>query len=344
MTPIPSERAYGVELTVVVAMHNEEDVIGAFFERLLPVIRRLTSSYEILCVNDGSRDRTLETLRAIADGDSHFRIIDFSRNFGKEAALSAGLAHSRGEATVLIDADLQDPPELIEQFYELWKKGYDAVSGVRVLRASDTNVKRLTAKGFYHAFNLLGDVQLLPDAGDFRLLSRQVVDAINALPERRRFMKGIYSWVGFKQTTVGYERSPRAAGSTSWNYWRLWNFALDGLTSFTSLPLRLWTYLGSLIFLISTVLTIFFLITYLVHRVNLPGFYWITLLILFFGALQMMTMGILGEYIGRIYEETKSRPLYIIRQAFGFDKEEQRHNPIPEQRIRRRASDGPGEP
>ena len=322
MTLRPSPKTGDVELSVVVTIYNEQEVIGCFFERLLPVVRRLTPSYEIVCINDGSTDGTLEKLRETASADANFRVIDFSRNFGKEAALSAGLAHARGNATVLIDADLQDPPELIERFFELWRSGYDAVCGVRTRRRFDTSAKRLTARGFYRAFNLLSDIKLPLDGGDFRLLSRNVVDAINALPERRRFMKGIYSWVGFKQATVPYERSRRAAGSSSWTYWRLWNFALDGLTSFTTLPLRLWTYLGLAVFAVSALLTIFFLSLFLLGRVIIPGFYWIVLLILFFGSLQMVTMGVIGEYIGRIYEESKMRPLYLIREKIGFDTNE----------------------
>ena len=221
----------------------------------------------------------------------------------------------------MIDADLQDPPELIERFYELWRQGYDAVCGVREVRQSDTSAKRVTARSFYRAFNLLSDVHLPPDAGDFRLLSRYVVDAINALPERRRFMKGIYGWVGFKQATVPYEREPRSAGTSAWTYWRLWNFALDGVTSFSTLPLRLWTYVGLSVFALSSALTLFFLTLFILGRVIIPGFYWIVLLILFFGALQMVTMGIIGEYVGRIYEETKRRPLYVIREKIGFRPE-----------------------
>jgi polyisoprenyl-phosphate glycosyltransferase len=254
------------------------------------------------------------------------RVIDFSRNFGKEAALSAGLAHARGEATVIIDADLQDPPELIQSFFDLWRQGYDTVCGVRVLRRSDTIAKRLTANGFYRAFNLLSEVQLPIGGGDFRLLSRRVVDALNSLPERRRFMKGLYSWVGFKQIMVPYERDARAKGRSSWTYRQLWNLALDGLTSFTSLPLRLWTYVGLTTLIVSALLTIFFLSLYILGRIIIPGFYWIILLILAFGALQMITMGIIGEYVGRIYEETKMRPLYLIREKIGFDEKVPRNS------------------
>lgn len=319
MTSYSLSKTGGVELSVVVAVYNEEEVLGPFFERLLPVLRKLTSSYEIICINDGSEDRSLDILREMAGRDSHLRVIDFSRNFGKEAALSAGLVEARGDATVLIDADLQDPPEVIERLFALWREGYDAVCGVRTLRRFDTGSKRLTARAFYRAFNVLSDVKLPADGGDFRLLSRNVVDAINALPERRRFMKGIYSWVGFKQATVPYERAARAGGRSAWTYWKLWNFAVDGLTSFTTLPLRLWTYVGLSVFAVSTLLTVFFLTLYVTGRVIIPGFYWIILLILFFGGLQMVSMGIIGEYIGRIYEESKMRPLYLVRERIGFD-------------------------
>ncbi|MGH6824171.1 glycosyltransferase family 2 protein [Methyloceanibacter sp.] len=333
MTSRASSKIGDVELSVVVAIYDEEEVLRPFLERLIPVLRKLTPSYEIICVNDGSEDRSLEILREMAGGNPHLRVIDFSRNFGKEAALSAGLAEARGDATVLIDADLQDPPELIERFFELWRQGYDAVCGVRTLRRFDTGGKRITARGFYRAFNLLSDIKLPVDGGDYRLLSRNVVNAINSLPERRRFMKGIFSWVGFKQVTVPYDRDARVAGKSAWSYWRLWNFALDGLTSFTTLPLRLWTYVGLSVFALSSLLTVFFLTLYLTGRVIIPGFYWIILLILFFGALQMVTMGIIGEYIGRIHEESKMRPLYLIREKIGFDRAEAvsttREEPLP---------------
>lgn len=334
MTSRSLSKTGNVELSVVVAIYNEEEVLRPFFERLIPVLRKLTPSYEIICINDGSEDRSLDILRERAGTDSHLRVIDFSRNFGKEAALSAGLAEARGDATVLIDADLQDPPEVIERLFALWREGYDAVCGVRTFRRFDTGSKRLTARAFYRAFNVLSDVKLTADGGDFRLLSRNVVDAINALPERRRFMKGIYSWVGFKQATVPYEREARAGGSSAWTYWKLWNFALDGLTSFTTLPLRLWTYVGLSVFAASSLLTIFFLTLYLTGRVIIPGFYWIILLILFFGGLQMVSMGIIGEYIGRIYEESKMRPLYLVRERIGFDGRD-RQTPAAEARDRK---------
>jgi glycosyltransferase involved in cell wall biosynthesis len=315
-----------VDLSVVVATHNEQEVLEGFFKRLIPTLQRVVRSYEIICINDGSSDQTLDRLLEIARINSHVRVIDLSRNFGKEAALCAGLAHTRGDATVLIDADLQDPPELIEQFVQHWRQGYDVVTGIRAERRADSHVKRTTAQIFYSAFNLIGDVKLQPNAGDFRLLSRKVVDAINSLPERRRFLKGIYSWVGFKQVSVKYERCPRAGGSSSWTYWQLWNYALDGITSFTTVPLRLWTYLGFAVFVVSLALAIYFLSLYFSGHVILPGFYWVILLILFFGSLQMVTMGIIGEYVGRIYDEVKLRPQYLIRTKVGFDTDPTRSN------------------
>ena len=316
---LDQEEGNKVKLSVVVPMYNEQDVLEAFFSRLIPVVEKNAQYFEIICVNDGSSDATLEKLCAIAVNDPRIRVIDFSRNFGKEAALSAGLAHARGDAAVLIDADLQDPPELINQFVALWEEGYDAVCGVREDRQNDTRTKRISAKSFYEVYNLLSPFKIIVNAGDFRLLSRKVIDAINTLPERRRFMKGIYGWVGFKQGEVHYVRQPRLSGSSKWNYWRLWNFALDGLSSFTTVPLRLWTYIGMGVLLISILLTLMFLGAYFLSAKNPPGFYWIVILILFFGSVQMVSMGIIGEYVGRILEETKQRPLYIIKQKIGFD-------------------------
>ena len=313
------EASSQVELSIVVPFYNEATIVEVFFLRLTPVLERITHSYEIICVNDGSSDATLDKLRQKANADPHIRVIDFSRNFGKESAVSAGLAHSRGAAAVLIDADLQDPPELIESFYKKWKQGFDVVYGTRKERRYDSLPKRITARAFYRMFNWMNSIKLPPDAGDFRLLSRQVIDAINCLPERRRFMKGIYSWVGFRQTEIEYERAARSGGTSSWTYWKLWNFALDGLSSFTTFPLRVWTYVGLATLLLSLALLAMFFIVYLGSTRNPPGFYWIVTLILFFGSMQMVSIGVMGEYIGRTLEETKMRPLYIIREKIGFE-------------------------
>ena len=308
-----------LELSVVIPMHNEEATVDQFFCRLVFVLNSVAESYEVICVNDGSTDDTLLKLLEYSKLSTNFRIIDLSRNFGKEAALSAGLAHALGEAAILIDADLQDPPEVITAFYAKWKEGYDVVSGVRKTRPHDTAAKRLSASAFYRIYNSISSIKLIADAGDFRLLSRRAINAINLLPERRRFMKGIYSWIGFRQTEIEYERCPRAGGASNWTYWKLWNFALDGLSSFTTLPLRLWTYLGFGVMLFSVALFLMFFVLYILSSRNPPGFYWIISLILFFGSIQLVSIGVLGEYLGRTLEECKARPLYLIKNKIGFE-------------------------
>ncbi len=308
-----------MQLSVVVPMYNEEAVLGDFFQRLEPVLNSSGMDYEIICINDGSTDHTLEALGKHRSRNIAIRIIDLTRRFGKEAALTAGITHASGEVVIPMDADLQDPPELIPKMIEKWQEGYDVVYATRKTR-KETIPKRATALLFYRLFNRMADIELPVNAGDFRLMARPVVDAVSRLPERARFMKGLFAWVGFRQTSVEYERPERISGRTKWNYWSLWNFALDGITSFTTIPLRVWTYLGLLAWIGSVVLIIFFFFDYLFMGGNLKGFYPIVMLILFFGGLQVMTLGIMGEYIGRIHEEVKLRPIYLIRETIGFGK------------------------
>jgi polyisoprenyl-phosphate glycosyltransferase len=311
----PSER---VELSIVVPMYNEEEVVDLFFSRMEPLLASLGVTYEIVCVNDGSRDGTMGKLIGHHERNPAIKIVDLTRNFGKEQALTAGLDACTGAAVIPMDVDLQDPPELVREFVAKWRAGYDVVYGVRGSRESDGLVKRTTAGLFYRFFNKLTDLRIPENTGDFRLMDRKVVDALKLLPERNRFMKGLFAWVGYKQVGVEYIREARAAGTTKWNYWRLWNFALDGITSFSTLPLRLWSYVGAFISLLSFVYAAFLIVRTLVQGVDVPGYASLMVVMLFLGGIQLITLGIIGEYVGRLYRESKARPLYLVGRTFGL--------------------------
>lgn len=309
----------GRTLSVVIPMHNEEAVLDVLFSRLHGAVDSLGVRLEIICVDDGSRDATFEALKTRAASDPSLRILALSRNFGKEAALTAGLAAASGDMVVPCDADLQDPPELIADFMALWEQGYDVVYGVRTDRSSDTTAKMVSANLFYRVFNALSDHPIPANTGDFRLMDRRVVEALLRLPERNRFMKGLFAWVGFRQVGVPYARPARAAGTTSWGYWSLWRFALDGLTSFTTVPLRVWTGVGVVAAAVAVVYGLALIVRVMVVGRDVPGYASMMAVILFGFALQMIAFGVVGEYIGRIYEEVKGRPLYMIRDRVGFD-------------------------
>lgn len=303
------------DLSIVVPCFNEAAGLDAFFARLMPALETTGLSFEIVCVNDGSEDGTLAGLVALKRAIPAIVIVDLVRNFGKEAALTAGLDHARGRAVVPIDADLQDPPELIGEMVALWRDGAEVVLARRADRASDSVLKRVSADLFYRLHNAVARPALPHNVGDFRLMDRVVVDVVRALPERQRFMKGLLSWPGFAARTVTYTRAPRAAGQTAWSYWRLWNLALDGITGFTTLPLRLWSYLGLAVFLVAAVYAVFIVLRVLVYGVDVPGFASLLVALLILGGLQMIGIGILGEYIGRIQAEVKGRPVYIVRKV-----------------------------
>jgi glycosyltransferase involved in cell wall biosynthesis len=303
-------------LSIVVALYNEERVIDALFAELGRVAAVLPCRVEFVCVNDGSRDRTLDALREKLVHDSRIRIVNFARNFGKEAALTAGLAQARGDAVVVIDADLQDPPSLIPRFLEKWQAGYDVVYGVRSTRASDTFFKRTTANAFYKLFNRVTDVKIPPGAGDFRLLDRRAVNALLELPERNRFMKGLFSWVGFRQTGVEFVREARVAGLTSWNYLRLFNFAIDGITSFSIAPLRIASFVGVTASILGFIYAAYLTLRTIIFGVDVPGYASIMVVTMFLGGMQLICLGLIGEYLGRLYIEAKGRPLYIIADVY----------------------------
>ncbi|WP_428648878.1 glycosyltransferase family 2 protein [Roseibium sp.] len=300
-------------LSVIVPVYNEQDVLPHFLEATRPVLERTGLAYEYIFIDDGSRDGTADTLSAQLKDGLPGRLIGLSRNFGKEAALSAGLEAARGDIAVIIDADLQDPPELILQMLDGWRAGYDVVYGLRVDRSSDTLMKRSTAGWFYRLFNRLANIEMPANAGDFRLIDRAVIDALLRLPERNRFMKGLFAWVGFPAMAIPYERPARKAGTGKFNYWKLWNFALDGLTGFTTLPLRVWFYGGVLVSLIAFAYALYLTLRVFVSGVDVPGYASLMVAILFFSGIQLLSIGMIGEYIARLFNEAKQRPVYVIQ-------------------------------
>ncbi len=277
---------------------------------------QINEPYEIVFINDGSKDNTLNVLLNAKRNFKNIRIINFSRNFGKEAALTVGLDKARGEATIPIDVDLQDPPELIKDLVAKWREGYDVVLAKRADRTSDSFAKRVSADLFYKLNGKISNVDIPNNVGDFRLMSKRVVEALKRLPENQRFMKGLFAWVGFKTTVIEYVREKREAGQSSFNGWKLWNFALDGITSFSTLPLRIWLYIGALVSFLSFLYGSFIILKTLIFGVDLPGYASLAVIMLFLGGIQLIGIGILGEYIGRIYSESKRRPSYIIEGEY----------------------------
>ncbi|MFC3068047.1 glycosyltransferase family 2 protein [Phenylobacterium soli] len=317
--PVAVRSSRGKRLSLVVPMHNEAPVFDALFERLEATVGKLRIDLEIVCVDDGSRDNTLDLLRAKAKADKRIRAVALSRNFGKEAALTAGLEAATGDMVVPLDADLQDPPELIAEFVALWEQGYDVVYGVRSDRTSDTVLKRTTANLFYRVFNMLSDYPIPASTGDFRLMDRRVVEALMRLPERNRFMKGLFAWVGFRQVGVPYVRPARMAGETAWGYRKLMRFAVDGLTAFTTLPLRIWTLVGIGSAVLAVITGLGLIVRVLVVGRDVPGYASLMVVLLFGFALQMIALGVMGEYLGRMYQEVKGRPTYLVKDRIGFD-------------------------
>ena len=307
-----SKQGLDALLSIVIALHNEEQAIAALFTELSLIEVQLDCRVEYVCVNDGSTDGTLALLRDKMQHMPNLTIVDLARNFGKEAAMTAGLAQAHGDAILVIDADLQDPPSLIPEFMVKWREGFDVVYGVRASRDSDTLLKRTTAAMFYNLFNRVANTQIPHGAGDFRLMDRRVVQALLSLPERNRFMKVLFSWVGFQQTGVEYVRESRVAGRSSFNYPRLVNFAIDGLTSFSILPLRLASMAGILISIVGFAYAAYLVLRTMVQGVDVPGYASIMVVVMFLGGVQLICLGFIGEYLGRLYVEAKGRPLYII--------------------------------
>lgn len=309
-------------LSVIACIFNESAALPHFFDRLLPVLEKATQgNYEVVCVDDGSKDDSLQKLLDMSHRNNRIRIVELSRNFGKEAALTAGLEYATGHAVVPIDADLQDPPEFIADMFSSWQAGAEAVLARRINRDSDTLAKRQSASWFYSLYNRVSPMPLPENVGDFRLLDRKVVDALKQLPERQRFMKGIFSWVGFKTVTLDYARENRVAGKSKFSGWRLWNLAMEGITSFTTLPLRIWTYIGLLGASASASYAVFIILHTLIHGKDVPGYASLLVAVLFMGSMQLISIGLIGEYIGRLYMEAKQRPIYLVRSATGFDRQ-----------------------
>lgn len=302
-------------ISIVAPCYNEEDAVGLFVEAVLRIIDA-DFDFELIFVDDGSADGTRGALTALADRYGKIRVVALSRNFGKEAAITAGLDHAAGDAVVVMDVDLQDPPELIRDFVARWREGYDVVYATREDRQTDSFAKRFTAEGFYRLFNKISAIKIPENTGDYRLMDRRVVDTIKTLPERSRFMKGLFAWVGYRSIGVPYARPSRAAGKTKFSFWRLWNFALEGFVSFSTAPLRVWTYIGVAIAFASFVYASAIIITTLFTGTDAPGYASLVTFILFFGAVQLISVGVLGEYISRLFIEVKRRPIYIVDEIY----------------------------
>ena len=309
-----------VDLSIIVPMFNEQAVIDVFFTRIKEIMHTIPNyAYEIICIDDGSQDDTYSILKQYAKKDKKIKIIHFSRNFHKEQALFAGLKNCTGRAAIVIDADLQDPPELISDFLKKWEEGYQVVYGIRENRKSDGFIKRTSAQIFYKIYNKISDCPIPYNTGDFRLMDRKVINAVKEINEKNLFMKGLLNWVGFKSIGIPYSRPPRVAGTTKWNYWKLWNFALDGITSSTTLPLRIWTYIGFFLASASLIYGLYIVIRTLIYGIQVPGYASLLVSILFLGGIQFFILGIFGEYIGRILIEVKNKPHYIIEDKINFD-------------------------
>jgi len=303
-------------VSLVVPVFNEEEAVDLFVETAGRELGKAGVDWEIVFVNDGSRDETFARLLDHSARDRRIRVINLSRNFGKEAALTAGIDHARGDVLIPMDIDLQDPPELIGRFLEKWREGYDVVYGVRTARGSDTAAKRMSAGWFYRVFNVLSPVRIPANAGDFRLVDRRAVEILRRLPERNRFMKGLFAWVGFNAVGVPYERPARAVGNTKFNFWGLWNFALDGVVSFSTTPLRAWFYVGVVLAALSFIYALFIIGRVILFGIDTPGYASLLSAVLFMGGIQLLSLGIIGEYLGRLFLEVKGRPIYVVEGIY----------------------------
>lgn len=306
-------------ISCVVPVFNEEAVIQDFLTTLHASLQTLTNHFEIIVVDDGSRDHTVEKISALTK-DYHIKLIGLSRNFGKEIALTAGVEHTAGDVAILLDADFQHPIELLPAFLNGWADGYDMVYGVRTHRESEAYIKRNFARLFYWLMQKITKIDIPNNAGDFRLIDRKIIDALGEFPERTRFMKGLYAWVGYKKLGLPYEVKDRVAGKSSWRFSKLTELAITGITSFSDVPLRIWGLIGFIISLISLVYAIYIVTVTLIYGADLPGFPTLVVAIMFLGGIQLLSIGILGEYIARIFTEVKQRPKYLIQVKHGFDK------------------------
>lgn len=316
----PSRKSHLVSL--IAPMYNEEEVIGVFFSTIESTLKNVDVDYEIVCVNDGSNDTTIAVLKAHAQRDGRIKIVDLSRNYGKELALTAGLDYARGDAVIPIDCDLQDPPEVILEMIEKWQDGYQVVLAKRIDRSSDSRVKRWTSTLFYKLIDKISDIHIPANVGDFRLLDKVALEAVKTYRERSRFMKGLFASLGFKEITIEYVRAPRAAGETKWNYWKLYKLAIEGIISFTSLPLKIWSYIGATVAISGFVYGIYLIIKTIVFGVDSPGYASLMVVLLFMSGLILLCLGVIGEYLSRIFIEIKARPLYIVMETVGFETDD----------------------
>jgi len=306
-------------ISLVVPVYNEEESLGLFFDEITQVMEKTECDWEIICIDDGSIDATYEKLQEFKKSNGKIKILSFSRNFGKEIALTAGIDYTSGDAVIPIDVDLQDPPELILEMIKKWQEGFDVVLATRKTRGSDGFFKKFTAGVFYKIIGKYSNVEIPANTGDFRLMDKKVVDVVKQLPEKTRFMKGIFAWVGFKSTQIYFDRPERAQGETSWSIGRLFGLAFDGIFSFTTIPLRIWLYIGVIISLISFSYAGFIIFQTVIMGIDVPGYASLMTVVLFMGGVQLLSLGVIGEYIARIYRETKQRPLYILDKQDGFE-------------------------
>ena len=307
------------DLSIVLPFHNEATGVHELFRRLYPVLGRLDLSYEIICIDDGSTDLTYDTLVHERSMDQRIKLVRMARNFGKEAALTCGLHKASGRAAITMDSDLQHPPEVIADLVQKWRSGFDMIYAVRRDRSTDSKMRRFFSRAFYSIFQKIAEIELPEGAGDFTLLDRKVIDAVNALPERNRFMKGLVSWVGFRRDVVPFDVAPRTGGASSWNFFRLMRFAIDGLTGFSTFPLRIWIWGGAIISLFAIAYGIYLTLDTIIEGVDVPGYTSLMVGILLLGGLQLLSLGMIGEYLSRIFTEVKGRPIYFIADQTGFD-------------------------
>ncbi len=326
-------RQWTPSISVVVPAYNEEEVLPEFYRRTSAVLSALGVPYEIVFVNDGSNDSTLLVMTGLRQQDPNVTVVDLSRNFGKEIALTAGLDQCCGDVVVIIDADLQDPPEMIPEFIEGWREGFDVVYAVRTEREGETWLKKLTAHTFYRLMQAISRVKIPKDTGDFRLMTQRSIQALGGLREHHRFMKGLFAWVGFRSKPVFYKRDPRAAGQTKWNYWKLWNLAVEGFTSFTIAPLKIATYFGLGIAMFAFVYAVAVIYKTLAYGDPVRGYPSLMVVVLFLGGIQLLFTGILGEYLGRVFNEVKQRPLYILDTVFPSSLLENKSNRNPADKL-----------
>jgi len=321
--PARKDARRGALISVIVPVLNEQETIGLFLAEVIPMLERVCTEqmddgrYEILFIDDGSTDATAAAIFAASKANPRVKLVRLSRNFGKEPALAAGLLYASGDAVVPMDVDLQDPPDVVPRMVEEWLKGADVVNAVRRSRDGDSPFKRITARAFYKLYNRIADVPIRPDVGDFRLLDRDVVDTLNRLSEGSRFTKALYSWVGYSNVDIAYDRASRSAGTTKWRFRKLLRFALDGFIASTTAPLRIWSLIGLLLGLVTVVFALFIVVKTMIHGADQPGYASIMVAVLFLGALNLLSLGILGEYVGRIAQEVRQRPLFVVREVQG---------------------------